>query len=115
MRWKLPLLSCALAFAFAALSTALRPAMAQVERASASQLAADRGCYNCHSEPSRKSARSFAEIRKAYATQRGRPGAERQAVERMHHGSLFSHVAAHESLSDEDAELIVHWLFSGTP
>lgn len=81
----------------------------------AGQLAVDRGCYNCHSEPSNRSVRSFAEIRKSYASQREQPDAEKRAVERMLHGSLFSHVAAHEQLTHEEAQRLVHWLFTGEP
>ncbi|WP_255520157.1 hypothetical protein [Ramlibacter aurantiacus] len=37
------------------------------------------------------------------------------AIDRMHHGGLFTHVAAHERLSEETAALLVHWLFIGEP
>jgi cytochrome c len=106
------MLACSVILCADALSP--QPALAGDAR-SASQLAADRGCYNCHAEPSRKSIRSFGEIRKAYASLKGRPDAERQAIERMHHGSLFTHVAAHERLPDEEAALLIRWLFAGTP
>lgn len=83
------------------------------DSAAARQLAADRGCYNCHAQPSRRNVRSFVDIAKAYAGQRGRPDAEHQARDRMHHGGLFSHVAAHERLTEEEATLLVRWLFEG--
>jgi cytochrome c len=82
---------------------------------SASQLAADRGCYNCHAEPSRRGVRAFAEIRSIYAQQRANPNAQMRAVERLRRGSLFSHIAAHERLSEEEAVAVVRWLFAGTP
>lgn len=85
------------------------PATAQT----ASQMAADRGCYNCHGEPPRRNVRSFAQIAASYVRLRGNTDAEKDAVERMHHGSLFNHIAAHERLSDEDAAALVHWLFQG--
>ncbi len=81
--------------------------------AAARQLAVDRGCHNCHAEPSRRNVRSFADIAKAYERLRGKPGAEQAARDRMHHGGLLSHVAAHERLSEEEATLLVHWLFAG--
>lgn len=76
-------------------------------------MAADRGCYNCHGEPPRRNVRSFAQIAASYVRLRGKTDAQKDAVERMHHGSLFSHIAAHERLSDEDAAALVHWLFQG--
>jgi len=79
----------------------------------ASQMAADRGCYNCHGGPPQRNVRSFAQIAASYAPLRGKPGAEKEALERMHHGSRFSHIAAHERLSEEDASALVHWLFAG--
>lgn len=84
-----------------------------LDSAAAQQLAADRGCYNCHAQPARPRIRSFADIADAYAQLRGKPGAEKEARDRMHHGGLFSHVAAHERLTEEEATLLVHWLFGG--
>lgn len=85
----------------------------QAAAQTASQMAADRGCYNCHGEPPRRNVRSFAQIAASYAGLRGKTDAEKDALQRMRHGSLFSHVAAHERLSDEDAAALVHWLFQG--
>ena len=84
-----------------------------LDAAAARQLAADRGCYNCHAQPSRRDIRSFVDIAKAYAQLRGKPGAEQQARDKMHHGGFFGHVAAHERLTEEEATLLVHWLFEG--
>jgi cytochrome c len=79
------------------------------------QLAADRGCYNCHGEPPRRGVPSFRELVVRYAPHRGKldAAAERKLVDRMHDGSLFSHVAAHERLSEEEAHLLVRWLVAG--
>lgn len=101
-------LSCLVA---AAVSPLARGADAEAAR----QLAADRGCYNCHGDPARRNIRSFADIARAYETLRGTSGAEQAARDRMHHGGLFSHVAAHERLSEQEATLLVHWLFAGRP
>ena len=79
------------------------------------QLAADRGCYNCHGEPPRRNVPSFRELVVRYAPYRGKldAAAERKLVDRMHDGSLFSHVAAHERLSEEEAHVLVRWLVAG--
>jgi cytochrome c len=79
------------------------------------QLAADRGCYNCHGEPARRNVPSFRELVARYAVYGGKPDAatEQKLVDRMHHGSMFSHVAAHERHSEEDARALVRWLVAG--
>lgn len=81
----------------------------------AAQMAAERGCYNCHGEPPRRGVRTFAQIAAGYARASNRPAALKEAIDRMHHGSLFTHVAAHERLSEEDAATLVQWLFQGVP
>ena len=95
---------------------AAMPAAAQ-SLADARQLAADQGCYNCHGEPPRRNVPSFREITLRYAAYRGRldAAALRELTDRLHHGSLFSHVAAHERLSEEQAERLVRWLVVGAP
>lgn len=97
----------------AVLASALASLSHGAEPAGARQLAADRGCYNCHAVGARPGIRSFAEIAGAYVPWRGKPGAEQQARDRMHHGGLFSHIAAHERLTEEEATVLVHWLFEG--
>lgn len=87
--------------------------MPAVAEPAPAQMAADKGCYNCHGEPPRRNIRSFTELARAYGAHADQPAAEQQAVDRMHHGSLFSHVAAHERLTDEEAAALVHWLFRG--
>lgn len=79
------------------------------------QLAADRGCYNCHGEPARRNVPSFRELVARYAVHRGQldAAAEQKLVDRLHHGSLFGHVAAHERLSEEEARTLVRWLVQG--
>lgn len=100
-------------------TTALTLALALPLQAAAAeggaQLAADRGCYNCHGEPARRNVPSFRELVARYAVYGGRPDAatEQKLVDRMHHGSMFSHVAAHERLSEEDARALVRWLVAG--
>ena len=83
----------------------------------ARQLAADQGCYNCHGEPPRRNVPSFRELVARYALYRGHLDArtEQELVDRMHDGSLFSHVAAHERLTEEQARVLVRWLVEGAP
>jgi cytochrome c len=92
------------------------PAAAQ-SLADARQLAADQGCYNCHGEPPRRNVPSFREITVRYASYRGHMDAAalRELTDRLHHGSLFSHVAAHERLTEEQAQRLVRWLVEGAP
>lgn len=81
------------------------------------QLAADQGCYNCHGEPPRRNVPSFREITVRYAAYRGRldAAALRELTDQLHHGSPFSHVAAHERLAEEQAQQLVRWLVEGAP
>jgi cytochrome c len=83
----------------------------------ARQLAADQGCYNCHGQPPKRNVPAFRELVTRYAPYRGRLDAatEQKLVDRMHDGSLFSHVAAHERLSEEQARDLVRWLVAGAP
>ena len=83
--------------------------------ADGAQLAADKGCYNCHGEPARRNVPSFRAIVADYA--RYGPAAdaatEEKLVDRMHDGGVFSHVAAHERLTEEEAHVLVRWLLRG--
>ena len=88
------------------------PAVAQ---ASGAQLAADKGCYNCHGEPPRKKTPTFAALAKDYAQYRGQPDKESALAEKLRAGSFLSHIDAHERLSAEDARALVHWIISGSP
>jgi cytochrome c len=81
------------------------------------QLAADKGCYNCHGEPPRRNVPSFRELAQTYSAYRGRldAAAERKLADRLHHGSAFSHVAAHERLTEDEAHRLIRWLVAGAP
>jgi len=99
---------CAAAAAFTAALT-VAPAHADV------QLAADKGCYNCHGNPPKKKAPTFAQLAADYAKYRGDAAAGRQLAEKLRSGSIFGHIDAHERLSDVDAERLVQWIVSGAP
>ena len=96
------------------LAAAITPTHAAGE---ARQLAMDQGCYNCHGEPPRRNVPSFRELVARYAPYRGHLDvrSEQELVDRMHDGSLFSHVAAHERLTEEQARVLVRWLVEGAP
>jgi cytochrome c len=83
----------------------------------AAQRAADAGCYQCHGEPPRRNVPTLRAIAARYAVHRGRldPATEKALVDRLHHGSAFSHIAAHERLSEEDAVRFIRWLVAGGP
>ena len=107
MRSRLPAIACA-----AALGASLASGTAWAQDGAA-QLAADKGCYNCHGEPPRRNVPTFGQIAADYARYRGRPEAEKELVDRLHHGGLFSHIAAHERLREDEAARLVRWLVEG--
>ncbi|WP_119291881.1 c-type cytochrome [Azohydromonas sediminis] len=79
------------------------------------QLAADKGCYNCHGTPPKKNAPTFAQLAADYAKYRGDDGAVRQLADKLRSGSIFGHIDAHERLSATDAERLVRWIVDGAP
>jgi cytochrome c len=81
------------------------------------QRAADAGCYNCHGQPPRRNVPGLREIAARYAQHRGRLDAatETALADRLHHGSMFSHIAAHERLSEQEARSFIRWLVAGGP
>lgn len=106
--------ACPRAFLVLAAWAAAWACWAQPSSAGA-QLAADRGCYNCHADPPRRNVPSFRELAGRYAAHRGQldAAAEQRLVDRLHHGSLLGHVAAHERLQEDEARALVRWLVEG--
>lgn len=98
-----------LAATFAALLAVVPPALAD------RQLAVDKGCWNCHGEPSKKKAPTFAALAADYAPYRGQPEAVQRLAAQLRAGSPFSHIDAHERLSAADAERPVRWIVDGAP
>jgi cytochrome c len=78
-----------------------------------SQLALDKGCLNCHGEPTRRSAPSLAQLAADYARYRGQSDAPRKLADKLREGSLFGHIAAHERLSREECETLMRWIIDG--
>lgn len=77
------------------------------------QLAADMGCYNCHGNPPRKKAPTFAALAAQYAKARGDEAAQARLADKLRDGSILGHVDAHERLSPETARLLVRWISEG--
>ncbi|KRH98775.1 c-type cytochrome [Curvibacter sp. PAE-UM] len=89
------------------LSLAALPAQAS------SQLALDKGCYNCHGEPPRRNAPGMAQLATDYARYRGQADAPRRLADKLREGGLFAHIAAHERLSPEECEALMRWIIEG--
>lgn len=99
----------------ATLACALLPASAQSNVQSGAQLASDQGCYNCHGDPPKKKAPTFAALSKDYAQYRGHPEQEAALAEKLRTGSIFGHIDVHERLSADTALALVRWIISGSP
>lgn len=77
------------------------------------QLASDLGCYNCHGNPPKKKAPTFAQLAADYARSRDDAKAQGQLADKLRDGSIFSHIDAHERLSPEVARQLVRWIGEG--
>lgn len=93
-----------------ALMVALMPAL---PAQASSQLALDKGCYSCHGEPPRRSARTFAQLASDYAKYQGQADAVAKLAARLRAGSLFAHIAAHERLNEQECETLIRWVIDG--
>lgn len=76
-------------------------------------LASDLGCYNCHGNPPRKKAPTFAELARTYASAAHDAAAQRKLAEHLRDGPIFGHIDAHERLSPEVAAQLVRWISEG--
>lgn len=81
-------------------------------RASAS-LALDKGCFNCHGDPPRRGAPTFAQLAADHAKYRDQPDAPRRLAEKLRAGSLFAHVDSHERLNQDECETLMRWIIDG--
>jgi cytochrome c len=77
------------------------------------ELALERGCFQCHGEPPRQHIPSLAQLAASYAKYRNQPEATHRLADKLRAGTLFGHIAAHERLSQEDAETLMRWLIEG--
>jgi cytochrome c len=77
------------------------------------QLALDMGCYNCHGQPPKKNSPTFAELARRYEPHHGDAKAQQALVDKLRSGSIFSHINAHERLSEEAAAALVKWICDG--
>lgn len=78
-----------------------------------SQLASDKGCYNCHGATLRGEAPGFDRLSSRLLKYQGDLAAEQKFVDKYLAGKMFEHVEAHERLSPESAKALVHWLVEG--
>jgi len=78
-------------------------------------LAVDKGCFNCHGDPPRKQAPTFAQLAADYAKFRDDPVAQARLAGKLRSGSIFGHVDAHERLTESDAQRLVAWIAAGAP
>ncbi|MDP2064399.1 MAG: cytochrome C [Burkholderiaceae bacterium] len=77
-------------------------------------LALDKGCFNCHSAAApRKGTPSFEQLAADYSRYRGQPEALPKLAAKLHEGSLFGHIAAHERLRADEAAVLVQWIIEG--
>jgi cytochrome c len=79
------------------------------------QMASDYGCFNCHGNPPRKNAPTFAELARRYSEHRNDAPKQQQLADKLREGTIFSHINAHERLSPETAAALVRWLCDGAP
>ncbi len=84
-----------------------RPAFADMT------LALDKGCFNCHGTPPRRGSPSFEQLAADYSKYRGQPEALPKLTARLHEGSLFGHIAAHERLRADEAVVLIQWIING--
>ena len=80
---------------------------------SSQALAPDLGCMNCHGDPPRKQAPTFAALALQYAPARDDAARQAKLAEKLRQGSIFSHIDAHERLSPETAARLVRWIAEG--
>jgi cytochrome c551/c552 len=96
-------------FASTLLVALLWPLAAQAS----SQLASDKGCYNCHGANLRGDAPSFERLASRLSRYKADPQAEQKWLGKFRAGEPFQHIDAHERLTPESARALVHWLVEG--
>lgn len=77
------------------------------------ELALARGCFNCHDTAARRNIPSLDQLATRYARYQGQPTAARRLADKLREGTLLGHIAAHERLSPEEAEVLMRWLIEG--
>lgn len=77
------------------------------------QMALDRGCFACHSDPPRRNAPTFAQLAQDYARHQVASDQELKLAEKLREGHVFGGIQAHEQLSAESARALVHWIIQG--
>ena len=77
------------------------------------QLAADKGCYNCHGANPRGDAPAFDRLSSRLSHLKGDAAAEQKFVAELQSGEPLQHIGSHEHLTPESAKALVHWLVEG--
>lgn len=77
------------------------------------QVAADRGCYNCHGAVPHKDVPAFKDLVKKWERYGGKPddGAVNHGIEEMREQKVL----VHQLLSADEAKVVVRWLMQGAP
>ena len=77
------------------------------------QMAVEMGCYNCHGAQLRADAPSFAHLADRLSRLKGDAAAEQKFAAKLREGEFLQHFTAHQQLSPESAQKLVHWLTEG--
>jgi cytochrome c len=77
------------------------------------QMAVEMGCYNCHGAQLRADAPSFERLSEKFSKHKGDLAEERRHAEKLREGEFLQHFTAHQQLSPESAQKLVHWLAEG--
>ena len=78
-----------------------------------SELASDKGCYNCHGASAHAKAPSFERLARQLSKYQGDLAAEDKYVTKFLTGEIFNNIDAHEQLKPESAKALIHWLIEG--
>lgn len=76
-------------------------------------LALEKGCYTCHGNPPKKNAPTFQQLATAYVKYQSQPDAAARLAKELTKGHIFGGINAHETLTQESALLLIHWIIAG--
>lgn len=78
-------------------------------------IALERGCFNCHSNPPRRTAPSFQHLAIEFSPYKGQPNAASELAEKLRQQHFFGGIDAHERLSQYDATVLIQWVIDSAP
>ena len=76
-------------------------------------LALENGCFSCHGAQLRGEAHSFAHMATKLSRLKGNAIAQAEFADKYRSGQPLERIHAHERLSANTAQLLVHWLAEG--